>query len=86
MKVPSTRWYQGKKKTPEKEEIKQILQASRPALEILIRILEEDVDITDKKQSKEENYALPAYSEFQADCNAVKRTYKKVINLISLGE
>lgn len=86
MKVPSTRWYRGRKKPEEKEELKKMLQTAKPILETLAEMLEDDLKGIDKEQSNKENYTLPAYSEFQADCNATKRTYRKVIKLITLGE
>ena len=86
MKVSSTRWYRGRTKPEEKEELKKMLQSARLILETLTEMLEDDIRGVDKEQGNKENYTLPAYSEFQADCNATKRTYRKVIKLITLME
>jgi len=66
----------------DKEGFKKRIIASRDVLDRLKRMLQEELAASHKAAGKEDNYSLPAWSEFQADKLGEQRTLQMVIDLL----
>lgn len=53
---------------------------------LLDEILAQMQETNTRNRQSLKSYELPAWSEFQADCNAVERTLEKVRNYLKLKE
>lgn len=80
----NTRWTRHIKDPEERERFKAYLKENKEIFDTLTHILQEDLDICASERKKRKAYFMPAWSEYQADCNATERTLQQVINLITL--
>lgn len=81
-----TKWLKHCKTEKDKEALRLQLVAAKPVLELLVKILEEDADAVDRYLIKHDNYDLPSWSEYIADKLGEKRTYNKIIDLVTLED
>lgn len=63
---------------------KEEVLASSTVLEAIKQILVEDLDSSIKESTKTDNYKLPSWGEYQADQLGSQRTYRKIIDLITI--
>lgn len=80
----NTRWTKHIQDKEEKEKFKSYLRENRLILETLSQILEEDLRVCVSERKKRKAYYMPAWSEYQADCNATERTLQQIIELLTL--
>jgi hypothetical protein len=66
----------------EKEEITQLLAGSTKILGILNRLIEEQIESTDKQILSWKRYFMPRWSEYQADQIGYKRALRYVQTII----
>jgi len=66
----------------DKTEFKKRIVASRDVLNRLKKMLEEDLQASLKEAAKEDNYSLPAWSEFQAAKLGEQKKLRMVIDLL----
>lgn len=68
----------------EQEELKGMINASKPVLNRLIEIMERDLKLSLSEQKKVDHYNSPNWEYMQVDCNATQRTLEKLINLCKI--
>lgn len=81
-----TAWLKGAKTAEAKKERKAIIINSREGLEVLKTILQDELSLLEDNSTKLEDYNVSNWAYLQADVNGAKRTYKKIIDLLSLEE
>ncbi len=77
----SLTWTSKFEKTKAREIEKRILE-NKDLFSILDEILEEMLLENKKSRNKKDSYEMPAWSEFQADANAVERTVDRIRHLL----
>ena len=78
----SLRWLKGVPKEREQEMREKIVLA-KPAMLRLTEILDTSIKETDNARRKRSAYFMPAWSEYQADCNGYIRALQEVQHLIN---
>jgi hypothetical protein len=82
-----TAWYRGCLNNEElKKERKALLLASTPALNVLKDILIDQLKTLEANEIATDVYNTPSWAYAQADINGCKRTYKRIIDLLSSEE
>ena len=76
------KWFKYLREDESKETLKSKILGSREVLDILKRVLEDEVESTRRNKLNKAHYMMPAWSEFQADRNATERTLQQVIDLL----
>ena len=80
--MSNSAWYAGLSEQ-EKQELKASLAAARPALDRLAQILEKKKTIIEDKRTSRSCYFMPAWKQYQADCNGNIRALKETLQLIT---
>lgn len=81
------RWKRGTGNSDEAwQERKQLVNKSRPILDILKDILEYELKCLESKKLSEQEYDKPSWAYYQADLNGSKRVYQKILDLVSIKE
>lgn len=75
-------WFKYFSTKQEKEEFKELALANKRVFSVLRKILEDKVESIRREKTSPKTYALPAWSEFQADKNGEERTLQWVIDLL----
>jgi hypothetical protein len=79
-------WLKGAKTPQAKKERKAIIINSREGLEVLRTILETKLSNLEDNATKADDYNVSNWAYLQADINGCKRTYKEIIDLLSIEE
>lgn len=79
-------WLKGAKTAEAKKQRKALILNSRDGLEVLKEILEYELSILEDNATRVEDYNVSNWAYLQADINGAKRTYKKIIDLLSFEE
>ena len=64
------------------DEFRKQVTAAKPVLDILRKVIQEELDASILSMRKEENYEKPAWSELMADKLGEQRALSKIYNLI----
>lgn len=76
-------WFSG---IPEEqhEEIRKRVIENRDLFEIIENIIKRKLQENAVQRRSKRSYDMPAYSEFQADCNGVERTCESLLTILKL--
>jgi hypothetical protein len=80
----SSRWMKYARKPEEKKEVQAKLLAAKPALDLLRRIVEEEMISKGKAIKSKENYELAGWPFLQADAIGEERAYLSVLKLLTI--
>ena len=67
----------------EKEELKADLQAAKPALRRLERLIQDKIDENDRRQLDRSSYDNASWPYFQSDCLGYRRACSEIDKLIA---
>ena len=81
-----TLWLKGAKTPEAKKERKAIIIGAREGFDVLKEVLQYELSLLEDNSLKQEDYNVSNWAYLQADINGSKRTYKKIIDLLSIEE
>lgn len=84
--MASTRWFRHCKTQEEKERFEKRLSLVKDVFNVLEELIKEDLEVSNRKSKDEENFTLPAWSEYQAYQLGMQKQAEKILNLIKYKE
>lgn len=84
--MASIRWFKHCKTQEEKERFEKRLTLVKDVFNVLEDLLKEDLEVSNRKIKDEENFTLPAWSEYQAYHLGMQKQAEKILNLIKHKE
>ncbi len=80
------KWFNHCQTEEECEEFRKRLLENRDILEALDNILISKMSENARERRSKDGYEKPAWSEFQADCNAVERTLESIRTFLKISK
>jgi len=75
-------WFKYAQDAQEREELKALLVSNKKLLGVLYRLIDEQIEVSEKNFISWKRYFMPRWSEYQADQIGFKRALKLVQTLI----